>query len=164
MELSPGAGKALALIGLVPVAYKTHQIEGALPHLAQRAQELLVPTWLLIFPILLLLVINVWFLRRLWERARFISSIFLIKCIGFYWWNVPNLELGRAPDRNSPTSTAWLSLFLLALAVGVWYYEKREEGRKSRPQDDDERILAGDSTQVSPHQPTTEPIHVTMPK
>lgn len=164
MELSPGAGKALALIGLVPVAYKTHELEGAWPHLAQRAQELHVPTWLLISPVLLLLGINVWILRRIWERHQLLSVMFVWMAIKSYWRSVSTLELGLPAAQSSATVYAWVSLVMLALAGGVWYYERREERRASRPQDDADRILAGDSTQVSPHQPTTEPIHVTMPK
>lgn len=164
MELSPGAGKALALIGLVPVAYKTHELEGALPHLAQRAQELHVPTWLLISPVLLLLGINVWILRRMWERHQMLSLMFVMMAVKYYWQAVSNLQLGLPPDESSPTVYAWVSIIMLALAVGLTYLEKRRGVSSDLPQEGDAPSLSQESAQVSPQHPTTEPLHVTMPK
>lgn len=164
MDLSPGAGKALALIGLVPVAYKTHELEGALPHLAQRAQELHVPTWLLISPVLFLLGINVWILRRIWERHQMLSLMFVMMAVKYYWQSVSNLELGLPPNESSPTLYAWVSVIMLALAVGLSYLEKRRGVRSDLRQEGDAPSLSQESAQLSAPQPSIEPAHVTMPK
>ena len=157
MELSPGAGKALALIGLVPVAYTTHVLERALPDLAHRAQELGVNQLTLLVPAALMLVVNIGLLRSIWEGRRYWPIVFTVICIRTYWKAVFLMQPGATTSGWGFNELLGVSLIISAVVVGIWLYEKKYGPLTLLPR-------GYDDTKADPPQPSTEPSHVTMPK
>ena len=124
MALSPRTRKALVLIGSLPLAYKTHELERALPHLAQRAQELNVERWSLLVPAGVLLGLSIWLLRRLWDGLHTWSTLYALLCWSQYWQAVSRLQLGTPPPKVGWSGGVFIALVLLALGIGNWLVEK----------------------------------------
>ncbi|MBX7132992.1 MAG: hypothetical protein K1X67_09980 [Fimbriimonadaceae bacterium] len=117
--------RALVLIGLVPLAYKTHELERALPDLAQRAQELQVDRWSLVVPVAILLTLSIWLFRRLWDGLHIWSIVYAFCCWGQYWLAVSKLQLGAPPPKGGWSQVTFMALILLAMGIGNWLVEKK---------------------------------------
>lgn len=125
MAVSPRIRKALVLMGLVPLAYKTHELERALPDLAQRAQELQVNRWSLLVPVAILLALSIWLFRRLWDGLHIWSIVYAFCCWGQYWLAVSKLQLGAPPPKVGWSGGIFIASILLAMGIGNWLVEKK---------------------------------------